>query len=169
VSFSLVVIFSVGAHRLVSFADPSRLTGDHPATAAVIAREVEVVGADSPKGTVMTVRGFFEFSLLSPVSPRLPQAPEFNRLTDAEIDKLTQLPLVIARCDPETKVRMIEAGARRGLFMAMTGDGVNGKYSSYLQLYSATNSRCIYRCAGIETCSSWNWDGRGFRCGKGSK
>lgn len=46
-------------------------------------------------------------------------------MTDAEIDALPELPLVIARCAPETKVRMIKAGKRRNLHMAMTGDGVN--------------------------------------------
>jgi P-type Na+/K+ transporter len=53
------------------------------------------------------------------------QATQFNKMTDREIDALPSLPLVIARCDPETKVRMIEAGTRRNLFMSMTGDGVN--------------------------------------------
>jgi Na+-exporting ATPase len=46
-------------------------------------------------------------------------------MTDAEIDALPQLPLVIARCSPHTKTRMIEALRRREKFMAMTGDGVN--------------------------------------------
>lgn len=46
-------------------------------------------------------------------------------MTDAEIDALPALPLVIARCAPHTKTRMIEALRRRGKFMAMTGDGVN--------------------------------------------
>lgn len=35
------------------------------------------------------------------------------------------LPLVIARCSPSTKVRMVDALHRRGHFCAMTGDGVN--------------------------------------------
>ena len=46
-------------------------------------------------------------------------------MTDAQIDAMPELPLVIARCAPDTKTRMIEALRRRGLFMAMTGDGVN--------------------------------------------
>ena len=46
-------------------------------------------------------------------------------MTDAQIDALPQLPLVIARCSPHTKTRMIEALRRRKKFMAMTGDGVN--------------------------------------------
>ncbi|THU82747.1 sodium transport ATPase [Dendrothele bispora CBS 962.96] len=82
------------------------LTGDHAATATAIAKEINIVTPDAPKGAIMT-------------------ATEFNKLTDAEIDALPTLPLVIARCAPETKVRMIEAGHRRGKYVAMTGDGVN--------------------------------------------
>jgi P-type Na+/K+ transporter len=52
-------------------------------------------------------------------------AAHFDKLTDADIDALPALPLVIARCAPDTKVRMIEALHRRGKFAAMTGDGVN--------------------------------------------
>jgi len=44
----------------------------------------------------------------------------FDRLTDAEIDALPLLPLVIARCAPHSKVRMVEALHRRGLFCAMS-------------------------------------------------
>uniref|UniRef100_A0A0W0G514 P-type Na(+) transporter n=1 Tax=Moniliophthora roreri TaxID=221103 RepID=A0A0W0G514_MONRR len=82
------------------------LTGDHAATATAIARELRIVEPDAPKGAIM-------------------HASEFNRLTNKEIDALPTLPLVIARCSPETKVRMIEAGRRRGKYLAMTGDGVN--------------------------------------------
>lgn len=83
-----------------------RLTGDHVATACAIAREIDIVTPNDPPSAVMT-------------------AAQFNRLTDEEIDALPELPLVIARCDPETKVRMILAAGRRGRYTAMTGDGVN--------------------------------------------
>ncbi|SPO06553.1 probable Na+-transporting ATPase ENA-1 (sodium P-type ATPase ENA-1) [Cephalotrichum gorgonifer] len=91
------------------------LTGDHPHTARAIAAEVAIlptesrmsqVPADVAKTMVMT-------------------AHEFDSMTDDEIDLLPQLPLVVARCSPTTKVRMIEALHRRGKFVAMTGDGVN--------------------------------------------
>jgi potassium/sodium efflux P-type ATPase len=82
------------------------LTGDHLSTARAIAESVEIISKDAPRSAVMT-------------------ATEFDKLTDAEIDALPELPLVIARCAPETKVRMIKAGARRKRHMAMTGDGVN--------------------------------------------
>ncbi|PBL01595.1 potassium/sodium eff [Armillaria gallica] len=82
------------------------LTGDHITTAKAIAESVDIITPDAPKNAVMT-------------------AIEFDRLTDDEIDALPELPLVIARCAPETKVRMIQAGKRRGKHMSMTGDGVN--------------------------------------------
>jgi Na+-exporting ATPase len=52
-------------------------------------------------------------------------ASAFDALTDEEIDALPSLPLVIGRCAPSTKVRMIDALHRRRRFAAMTGDGVN--------------------------------------------
>ncbi|KAJ7641656.1 hypothetical protein FB45DRAFT_900727 [Roridomyces roridus] len=82
------------------------LTGDHLSTAKAIAESVEVIGKDAPASAVMT-------------------ATQFDKMTDDEIDALDELPLVIALCAPQTKVRMIKAGKRRGRHMAMTGDGVN--------------------------------------------
>ncbi|KAI5966510.1 ENA2 [Candida pseudojiufengensis] len=89
------------------------LTGDHPGTAKAIAQEVGIIPSnlyhyseDVVKVMVMT-------------------ANEFDALSDEEIDNLPVLPLVIARCAPQTKVRMIDALHRRKKFAAMTGDGVN--------------------------------------------
>ncbi|EAQ91854.1 hypothetical protein CHGG_00089 [Chaetomium globosum CBS 148.51] len=89
------------------------LTGDHPETAKAIAIEVGIlpkamnrVSADIASAMVMT-------------------AAQFDGLSDAQVDELPVLPLVIARCAPSTKVRMIDALHRRNKFVAMTGDGVN--------------------------------------------
>ncbi|KAH2986156.1 hypothetical protein KXV25_000823 [Aspergillus fumigatus] len=89
------------------------VTGDHPGTATAIAQQVGIlpsdlgsVAADVADAMVMT-------------------AGQFDKLTDREVDALPTLPLVIARCAPQTKVRMIDALHRRGQFAAMTGDGVN--------------------------------------------
>ncbi|CAO1622202.1 unnamed protein product [Jaminaea pallidilutea] len=83
------------------------LTGDHASTARAIAKEVAILDdSTEAKNTVMT-------------------ANQFEALTDEEVDALPSLPLVIARCSPSTKVRMVQAGRRRGFYMAMTGDGVN--------------------------------------------
>jgi potassium/sodium efflux P-type ATPase len=52
-------------------------------------------------------------------------ASEFDRLSDRDIDAFPELPLVLARCTPQTKVKLIHALHRRNKYVAMTGDGVN--------------------------------------------
>jgi magnesium-transporting ATPase (P-type) len=83
------------------------LTGDHPETAKAIAIEVgilpkrmEQVSAEVAAAMVMT-------------------AAQFDALDENQIDQLPVLPLVIARCAPSTKVRMIDALHRRKRFVAM--------------------------------------------------
>ncbi|KAF9766669.1 hypothetical protein IL306_000886 [Fusarium sp. DS 682] len=89
------------------------LTGDHPETAKAIAKEVGII----PKNL-----GILPEHVAKSI---VQKATDFDRMTDEEIDALEELPLVIARCAPDTKTRMIDALRRRGAFMAMTGDGVN--------------------------------------------
>jgi Na+-exporting ATPase len=89
------------------------LTGDHPETAKAIAKEVGII----PKNLGVLPDNVAQSIVV--------KATEFDKMTDEEIDRLEELPLVIARCAPDTKTRMIEALRRRGYFMAMTGDGVN--------------------------------------------
>lgn len=88
------------------------LTGDHIRTATAIAQEVGIVrngfygpGPDST-GEVML-------------------ASDFDKLSDDQVDQLEKLPLVVARCSPTTKVRMVKALHRRQAFCIMTGDGIN--------------------------------------------
>ncbi|ORX58929.1 calcium ATPase [Hesseltinella vesiculosa] len=87
------------------------LTGDHEITATAIAKEINILddktmSKERLRALVMT-------------------GTQFDAMTDDEIDQLDQLPLVVARCSPETKVKMIQASKRRQNISAMTGDGVN--------------------------------------------
>jgi len=84
-------------------------TGDHPATAKAIAAEIGIISKENmnKKNVVMV-------------------ASDFDNMKPEDIDAMTYLPLVIARCTPQTKVTLIEALHRRHeKFVAMTGDGVN--------------------------------------------
>lgn len=89
------------------------LTGDHPGTARAIAIQVGIL----PKSMGMVPADI--------VSAMVMTGSSFDKLSEEQIDNLPVLPLVIARCAPATKVRMIEALHRRKAFCAMTGDGVN--------------------------------------------
>lgn len=89
------------------------LTGDHPSTAKAIAQEVGILPYN-----------LYHYSD-EVVKVMCMTASEFDALSDDEVDQLPVLPLVIARCAPHTKTRMIDALHRRKKFCAMTGDGVN--------------------------------------------
>ncbi|WP_246144529.1 cation-translocating P-type ATPase [Actinacidiphila oryziradicis] len=78
------------------------ITGDHPATALAIARELGIPEAD----TVLT-------------STELDTLPE-----PARTAKITRT-AVFARVSPEHKVRIIQSLQHAGHVVAMTGDGVN--------------------------------------------
>lgn len=91
------------------------LTGDHPQTARAIAIDVGIL--PPPEKARLLSADVADTMMMA--------AHNFDSLTDAQIDDLAQLPLVVARCAPSTKVRMIEALHRRQRYVAMTGDGVN--------------------------------------------
>ena len=79
------------------------ITGDHPATAAAIAREVGLAGDDG-----VVLQGH--------------ELPEDETMLGALLDRDG---VVVSRVAPEDKLRIARALHARGHVVAMTGDGVN--------------------------------------------
>ena len=78
------------------------ITGDHPETAAEIARRIQL----SDDNNVIT-------------------GPQLDKLTDDELKFVIQDYDIFARATPENKLRIVKAYQANNLVTAMTGDGVN--------------------------------------------
>jgi magnesium-transporting ATPase (P-type) len=79
------------------------ITGDHPTTAAAIAAELGIAGADNNAVTGM----------------------ELQRMDDDTLRRVVKESSVFARVAPEHKLRIVRALKANGEIAAMTGDGVN--------------------------------------------
>ena len=84
------------------------ITGDHAETAAAIARQLELDGADASSSPVRVLTG-----------------RQLADMPDAELIEAVEHVSVFARVAPEQKLRLVEALQHRGHVVAMTGDGVN--------------------------------------------
>ncbi|MDR3415237.1 MAG: cation-transporting P-type ATPase [Nevskia sp.] len=81
------------------------VTGDHPRTAAAIAREIGLVKSDSP--TIITGEQLRRFSVI-----------ELQLALDAQ-------EIIFARVVADQKMRIVEALRKKQQIVAVTGDGVN--------------------------------------------
>ena len=82
------------------------VTGDHPVTAAAVAREVGLIPRGTKSHPVIT-------------------GPELNQLSDPQLKKALREARVFARVAPEHKLRLVDILKGQGEVVAMTGDGVN--------------------------------------------
>jgi Ca2+-transporting ATPase len=81
---------------------PVMITGDHPETAAAVARELGMLAS----GRVVT-------------------GSELEPMSDEELDQAVGDIKVYARTSPAHKLRVVAAWQRQNRYVAMTGDGIN--------------------------------------------
>ncbi len=79
------------------------VTGDHPATAEAIARELGILRAGE----------------------HVARGVDVEQLSDLDLRRLAQTTTVYARVSPQFKLRLVEALSANGEIVAMTGDGLN--------------------------------------------
>ncbi len=82
---------------------PVMITGDHPATALAIGRELEIATTDGRAVTGL----------------------EIDELSDEQLANQVEQIAIFARVSAAHKLRIVKAWKKRGQVVAMTGDGVN--------------------------------------------
>ena len=80
------------------------ITGDHPVTAAIIAKRLGIIETKED---------------------RLITGAEMKAMSEQELQEIVDHIKVYARVSPEQKLAIVKALQKKGEYVAMTGDGVN--------------------------------------------
>eukprot|EP00741_Cyanophora_paradoxa_P006335 tig00000980_g6142.t1 len=101
------------------------VTGDHPVTAAAIAREVGIIKGDT-KESIAKRRGCRPEEVKENVPAIVIAGTQIADFKDSDWDFVLGHPeIVFARTTPEQKLIIVDENQKRGAIVAVTGDGVN--------------------------------------------
>ena len=111
------------------------VTGDHPATAEAIARELAIF---EPGARIVT-------------------GNELRMMDSAALDAIVEQVRVFARVDPDHKLRIVEALQRKGHVVAMTGDGINEGATATCARKTSSRSRSTARVSTSRAIGAPQW------------
>ncbi|XP_044272332.1 sodium/potassium-transporting ATPase subunit alpha-like isoform X1 [Tribolium madens] len=108
------------------------VTGDHPITAAAIAKQVGILSQQSVTSYDIALRRDVSVSLVTDKEKSMCNAAvitgsDLREMTTTELQNnlLTYQEIVFARTSPQQKLKIVEAFQKLGHIVAVTGDGVN--------------------------------------------
>merc|ERR1719333_10394 len=105
------------------------VTGDHPITAAAIARSVGIISEGTETIEDVAARKGVEVKDVNPREARaaVVHGGEIKDMSEKQIDEILMYhtEIVFARTSPQQKLIIVEGCQRMGAIVAVTGDGVN--------------------------------------------
>merc|ERR1712214_133883 len=105
------------------------VTGDHPITAAAIARSVGIISEGTETIEDVAARKGVEVKDVNPREARaaVVHGGEIEDMSEKQIDEILMYhtEIVFARTSPQQKLIIVEGCQRMGAIVAVTGDGVN--------------------------------------------
>ncbi|KAJ8986171.1 hypothetical protein NQ317_005645 [Molorchus minor] len=108
------------------------VTGDHPVTAAAIARKVGIISPNALSVYDIAARNDVSLTKITEnertqCTAAVVTGADLRQLTETELKKIltTYKEIIFARTSPQQKLKIVEALQRMDMIVAVTGDGVN--------------------------------------------
>merc|ERR1712045_46968 len=124
------------------------VTGDHPITAAAIARSVGIISEGTETIEDVAARKGVEVKDVNPREARaaVVHGGEIKDMSEKQIDEILMYhtEIVFARTSPQQKLIIVEGCQRMGAIVAVTGDGVNDSPALKKSRYWSGHGYCWF-------------------------
>eukprot|EP01088_Endostelium_zonatum_P006102 TRINITY_DN18209_c0_g1_i1.p1 TRINITY_DN18209_c0_g1~~TRINITY_DN18209_c0_g1_i1.p1 ORF type:complete len:1118 (-),score=288.13 TRINITY_DN18209_c0_g1_i1:70-3423(-) len=102
------------------------VTGDHPITAKAIAKQVNIIEAETLDEIAARLKKPVGEVSVKDTQAIVIHGAQLKEMTDAQLTEVLRVPqIVFARTSPTQKLRIVEGFQKLGYVVAVTGDGVN--------------------------------------------